>query len=420
MPVSAAASPSLGTSTSTRPSKRARGRPTAGAGFSTTVTPAPVGAPGGGDERVGSGSSSWSSSTRAPAIAAAAASTSVGAHPAVGPGHDHDRVLARVLHQRVADAGPLGRVVHHDVRGVDALAGEQVEELGGRSSSSPSAADHGRARRRPGRRPPPGCSPCRRGTARSSVPTSVSPARGRRGARMTRSIMKLPSDHDRRRITGARPRGGRRGRRRGGAGGSRPGRSPGPPSARRPARRPPPAVTRGGGRRHEVERIGLGRHADVDGGGGEPCTAASAPPQPGHRHDLDAAGRAPPRRSGPPRRCCPTSRWRAAGRPAPTMPASPWRASAAWTKSAGVPVLARVAASLAPDQARLAEAGHHHAAPHGEQPLERGPDAARSGRPPRLTSRTTWSSAAAPPRGPSPRRVDLARVTGSPGRCARR
>jgi len=45
------------------------------------------------------------------------------------------------------------------------------------------------------------------------------------------------------------------------------------------------------------------------------------------------------------------------------MPISPWLASPGWTKKAGVPVLASVAA----DVARLAHAQHHHPSATGQQ-----------------------------------------------------
>ena len=114
----------------------------------------------------------------------------------------------------------------------------------------------------------------------------------------------------------------------------------------------PPGVT-------VVEAVGTRSHgsalaldADVDHRVGQPRTAPSrrrsrSSRRPGCPRACTIRAKRTPRRSRP------TWRWRAARRPATTMPASPWSASAACTKNAGVPVLASVAASLAPTRPDL-------------------------------------------------------------------
>ena len=108
----------------------------------------------------------------------------------------------------------------------------------------------------------------------------------------------------------------------------------------------------GGGRgRHEVERVGLGRDADVDRGGGD-LAQRGGPPQP-----VIATTSTPraPTTSANRTTSAVLPDFEIASRrsSAPTMPLSPCRASAAWTNSAGVPVLARVAASFAPTRPDL-------------------------------------------------------------------
>jgi hypothetical protein len=58
-----------------------------------------------------------------------------------------------------------------------------------------------------------------------------------------------------------------------------------------------------------------------------------------------------------------------------TMPRSPWLASAGWTKKAGVPVEASVAATLRPTWTALAHAHDDDPAATGEHRLHRGDEA---------------------------------------------
>ena len=98
--------------------------------------------------------------------------------------------------------------------------------------------------RRGARRRPPGSRPCRRGRARTSRPVTVSPGRGSRSQRATRSRLTEPTTRDARSTApsyglsppaerpGGPTRRARAGRRRVGRAGSRAGRT-GPPRARR-------------------------------------------------------------------------------------------------------------------------------------------------------------------------------------------
>ena len=116
----------------------------------------------------------------------------------------------------------------------------------------------------------------------------------------------------------------------------------------------------------------------------------------GHGDDRDAARLHHRARTARPRACCPTSRWRGARRPA--RPSRRRRAAhrRRARRTAGVPVLARVAASLAPTRPDLPSPVTTTRPVRGEQQLERGLDVRRSGRPPARPRRAACAIACCP------------------------
>jgi hypothetical protein len=75
-----------------------------------------------------------------------------------------------------------------------------------------------------------------------------------------------------------------------------------------------------------------------------------------------------------------------------TMPRSPWLASAGWTKKAGVPVEASVAATLRPTWTALAHAHDDDPAATGEHRLHRGDEALALARLQPCSARASMSS----------------------------